>query len=691
MKKIAILALSLLFLGLQLTHAQNSKKDNGDRNYEAALQIYNEQGAVEEVYTLLLENIKEHPKHISSYAWLAYFYGSEGYHSVALNMIDKAIRNNHSKSEFTDAGLYAYKASIYYAMGDYAMALSIQETAVKMARKNKKDDLQDMLADLAQYYFALGDYDSSDKIYEELLDIDQTNQLAMIGLARNLLGREDYSEALEILESSKAYDSSNTDIYYYSVYAYEGLKEYKKMVNALVMLYELTGEVEYLDIERFKMAPKYSVAYLKQKIVSEVDNVVWKIALASLYSNCYKYSEALELYESIQDEYGVGVGTLQEIAACYMEMGFYEQALTSFNRIMELCEEEDEALYRAYRCDLNMYAQNLDAALEDASYLIKYLPISGVGYYYRGSAKMKQGDDKAALIDFDEGIEIDEEFAPLYLSRGELYHKRGEFEKAEADFEKVTQLDTTLESSTRHFALQRLGREREALDWMEDILEADPENPYNYYEMAILLTRMGLEEQAVNALRFAFEKGYRHLGYVESDLEIDPLREREDYKALMKQYRIIMEEEKTKYYSNENRMMVSQREPVISEVEMTRLPGGTYEVPCHVNGLPLKMIFDTGASSVTISSVEANFMFKNGFLTEKDIKGRTQFQTASGDIHEGTVIRLKEVKVGDAVLKNIEASVVHNQNAPLLLGQTVLERFGVITIDNVNSKLIIKQ
>ena len=121
-----------------------------------------------------------------------------------------------------------------------------------MARKNKKDDLQDMLADLAQYYFALGDYDSSDKIYEELLDIDQTNQLAMIGLARNLLGREDYSEALEILESSKAYDSSNTDIYYYSVYAYEGLKEYKKMVNALVMLYELTGEVEYLDIKEMQ-------------------------------------------------------------------------------------------------------------------------------------------------------------------------------------------------------------------------------------------------------------------------------------------------------------------------------------------------------------------------------------------------------------------------------------------------------
>ena len=42
------------------------------------------------------------------------------------------------------------------------------------------------------------------------------------------------------------------------------------------------------------------------------------------------------------------------------------------------------------------------------------------------------------------------------------------------------------------------------------------------------------------------------------------------------------------------------------------------------------------------------------------------------------------------MLRNVEASVVHSQQAPLLLGQTVLERFGTITIDNINSKLVIK-
>lgn len=105
----------------------------------------------------------------------------------------------------------------------------------------------------------------------------------------------------------------------------------------------------------------------------------------------------------------------------------------------------------------------------------------------------------------------------------------------------------------------------------------------------------------------------------------------------------------------------------------------------------MKFVFDTGASSLSISSVEATFMLKNGYLTSDDIKGKKYFSSATGEIHEGTIIKLKEIKIGEAVLRNVEASVVQNQQAPLLLGQSVLERFGTITIDNINSKLIIKQ
>ena len=71
-------------------------------------------------------------------------------------------------------------------------------------------------------------------------------------------------------------------------------------------------------------------------------------------------------------------------------------------------------------------------------------------------------------------------------------------------------------------------------------------------------------------------------------------------------------------------------------------------------------------------------------------EGKKYYQIANGQISEGTTITLREVKIGDAVLHNVDASVVKSQKAPLLLGQSAMERFGTITIDNQNNKLIIK-
>ena len=166
---------------------------------------------------------------------------------------------------------------------------------------------------------------------------------------------------------------------------------------------------------------------------------------------------------------------------------------------------------------------------------------------------------------------------------------------------------------------------------------------------------------------------------------MDPIRNREDFKALIDKYRIIHEA-----YREENALAEAEHNETITEIAVTRKPGGTFEIPCDINGLALQMIFDTGASDVTISSVEANFMFKNGYLSEKDIKGKKYYQIANGQISEGTTITLREVKIGDAILHNVDASVVKSQKAPLLLGQSAMERFGTITIDNINNKLVIK-
>jgi len=118
-----------------------------------------------------------------------------------------------------------------------------------------------------------------------------------------------------------------------------------------------------------------------------------------------------------------------------------------------------------------------------------------------------------------------------------------------------------------------------------------------------------------------------------------------------------------------------------------RKQGGIYIIPMKINGIELDFIFDTGAGSISISDLEASLLYKQGKITQEDILGKQNFEDATGRISEGAVINLKEVSIGGRTIHNVKASVVHNSEAPLLLGQTVLQRFGKITIDYDNSEI----
>ena len=110
--------------------------------------------------------------------------------------------------------------------------------------------------------------------------------------------------------------------------------------------------------------------------------------------------------------------------------------------------------------------------------------------------------------------------------------------------------------------------------------------------------------------------------------------------------------------------------------------GGVFRIPCEVNGLRLKFIFDTGASNVAISLSEAYLMLDNGYLNKEDIVGTSHSTIADGSIVENTQIILKELKIGGIILKDVEAVVIKELQAPLLLGQSAIQKLGKIQIED---------
>lgn len=112
--------------------------------------------------------------------------------------------------------------------------------------------------------------------------------------------------------------------------------------------------------------------------------------------------------------------------------------------------------------------------------------------------------------------------------------------------------------------------------------------------------------------------------------------------------------------------------------------GGVKLIDVTVNRqLTVKMILDSGCSSTLISIAEARYLYEKGCITQDDILGTTQAQIADGSIVENMVINLRELVIGDKIAcTNVTATVSGNAQAPLLLGNEVLNRVPAYSVDN---------
>lgn len=87
-------------------------------------------------------------------------------------------------------------------------------------------------------------------------------------------------------------------------------------------------------------------------------------------------------------------------------------------------------------------------------------------------------------------------------------------------------------------------------------------------------------------------------------------------------------------------------------------------------------------SIININTVDAmiqlskEVMISSSKCTICALIGSSRFVDTNDDVSEETIVNLRDVGFGGLKLNNVRALVVHNQKAPLLLGQTVLGRLG---------------
>ena len=115
--------------------------------------------------------------------------------------------------------------------------------------------------------------------------------------------------------------------------------------------------------------------------------------------------------------------------------------------------------------------------------------------------------------------------------------------------------------------------------------------------------------------------------------------------------------------------------------------GNCYLVGANVNGIPMKMTLDTGASTMSISIIEYEFLKKQKLISDSTAQ-ISECTIANGDTTKCFMIKIAQVSIGDASVKNVDCLVMENPDAPLLLGMNVLNGLGGVSI-NYKRKLLI--
>lgn len=665
--------LSILVLCSSVMLADNIKRPDS-YNYSRGVEAINNNNA-EEALDYLNKEINEHPDNGYAFAWIALVRNYNEEFGRALTAANVAVKKIPSKDKEYKAFAYGTRAQVYLNLEDTIQALKDYSQAINIVPDDDRFYNQ-----RAQVYYEQGKYDLADKDYLKMISLKEGDVMGYMGIGRNANAQKRYEDAIKQFDYVVKLEPNYSSAYSFRAESYIGLKKYNEAIDDVISALGIDRDRKafYELQELADSAFEQTVAKLKVQKIKEPNEQSWDYDLGIVYERAAKYNKAIAYYkESLEKE--SNIITASRISSCYDDLGDYDKALEYCNQAIALDSVKANYLYE--KANILDNAGRTQEAIKTMSDYIANTPDEPAGYYQRGWFKDHSGDIEGALEDYTMAITLQPNVAYAYLNRGVLYRLKGENAKAESDFKQVVRLDSIPEEAECSFyAYYYLGQKDKAIEILNTILDKDKKG--NCYDAACLYSVMGEKEKALSYLRQSLEDGYRRFAHIKRDRDLNNIRNTEEFKVLMKEY----EEKHLQEIAADADGDDSAYELKVEEIPFTK-EGGVCKVKCAINGLPLHFIFDTGAADVSISSVEATFMAKNDFLSSSDIIGKQNYQTADGNITEGTIINLKDVKLGSLHLNNIKASVVRNQAAPLLLGQSVLSKLGKIEIDNTKKVL----
>lgn len=132
-----------------------------------------------------------------------------------------------------------------------------------------------------------------------------------------------------------------------------------------------------------------------------------------------------------------------------------------------------------------------------------------------------------------------------------------------------------------------------------------------------------------------------------------------------------------------------QINPEDNQIGFTVNKEGSFVVPCFVDGLRETFVYNRTATT-GVSLKKAMEWLQKGILSKDNLVGEAAQLLQAGSISNGAVFTIKEIRIANRTLKNVEITVDHKLEYELIFGQRLLSRFAEFEFNTSSKKLIFK-
>ena len=518
-----ILLLFVIAAATMTTVAQTSDAALRDKITNAVMKVYDEQLAKDPSdYNTLFARAHQH------------FYNGD--YTSAITDVNQALLITPKTDSDLRFDEYILRARISEARQDYTSELADLRMAQELQPKSLA--CTDMIA---KANLKAGNVSAAEKAFKTILRAESMNYDAMYGLAQVELARNNGKGALEHVDKAVELFRVEPQVYVNRADIYSRLGNIDAAVadllmgssvgnggNAVQRLFDLS-DTHYDAVMR-------SLSDIADR--SSDGGAMFRYLRGNLALDHNHYGQALRDFNIIKrsNQYS-GAGLYYNLAKCNLELARFDEAVANAEEAIARNPSDAESYVLKALAQINAgtgnhYADAMETLNRCSTIAPQYVPM----LLTKASLLLGQGKDKDALGYLNAAVANEPGNAEALLTRAMLLKKLDNLRIAVNDYNMMTRLSNDPED-LKGLGLSELGRDNDALAWLQQITREAQPGGENFISAALLMVLRGDNYKAMEYVQKAIDNGYGSLYKLQYDvlspLSLKPLRSEPGYDLLI--------------------------------------------------------------------------------------------------------------------------------------------------------------